>query len=727
MQGNLRKTGIDSRAEVPWATHFCHFYHTKQDLIDILVPYFKNGLEDNEFCMWITAWPLDAGEARQVIYEALPDFSQYLQKGQIEILPYTEWYTRGGSFDSQNVLSGWVEKLESALARGYSGLRLSGNISWLEKYAWQNFMDYEAAKNRLIGKHKMLALCSYYPDKYNASEILDIIRNHEFSLLKRENRWELVEPSNCEKTRQALRESEKSLEKALDELRHTKENLEQSIKKYLNMYDSSPVGYLTLDRRGIIREANATLGKLLNLESTDLTDSRFSQFVVEDFSEKFERYFKNIFKTGAEQYCQLLLKRVNCTPFHARMESIAIRSPSGDINQCRITVHDVTERIMAEEASLDREAELSAIFKSTPMLMLMLDSERRVIKTNQAAADFAGQTVAGMIGLRGGNVLHCLHSLDDPRGCGFGPACVNCLMRLTVLDTLETGRRHDQVECKFQHVRDGKAEEMTLLLHTIRPDLPEKKTLVCIQDITERKQAEEDLIRANQTLVWQKSELETVNREIEAFSYSVSHDLRAPLRSMDGFSQALIEDYADKLDAHGMDYLRRIRQGSQTMSLLIDDMLKLSRVTQAEIHYDKVNLSELVKSVADRLKASQPERQVELKIAPEITTRGDFALLRIALQNLLENAWKFTSGCPQAEIEFGSTETTTFFIKDNGAGFDMAYADKLFTPFQRLHSDREYPGNGIGLAIVERIIRRHGGRIWGESKINQGTTFYFTL
>jgi PAS domain S-box-containing protein len=242
-------------------------------------------------------------------------------------------------------------------------------------------------------------------------------------------------------------------------------------------------------------------------------------------------------------------------------------------------------------------------------------------------------------------------------------------------------------------------------------------------DITERKKAEEALSEYSKNL-------EIAYKELEAFSYSVSHDLKAPLRSLDSFSEILIEDYKEKIDETGQDYLNRIRKASQTMSQLINDMLRLSRIIRTDLQVDTVDITWLVQLIASDLQKNQTGRKVKFIIAPDISVAGDERLLEICLKNLMENAWKFTAKNQNALIEFGETkqdEEKVYFIKDNGVGFDMAYKDKLFQPFQRLHTDKEYPGTGIGLAIVQRIIRRHGGRIWAESEVGKGTTFYFTI
>ncbi len=243
-------------------------------------------------------------------------------------------------------------------------------------------------------------------------------------------------------------------------------------------------------------------------------------------------------------------------------------------------------------------------------------------------------------------------------------------------------------------------------------------------------QMEAEIFQSSQQVKVANEQLHAANKELEAFCYSASHDLLAPLRGLDGFSQALLEDYGDKLGGEGRDLLQRIRAGSQRMGRLIDDLLNLSRVTRSELHREPVNLSELVRNVADEFHKRDPQRKVELRVAKDLNTNGDPRLLRVVLENLLGNAWKYTSKQPAATIEFGLSRNngnSSFFVRDDGVGFDMQFADKLFTPFQRLHGVNEFPGTGVGLATVQRIIHRHGGRIWAEAGVNKGATFYFTL
>jgi signal transduction histidine kinase/response regulator of citrate/malate metabolism len=250
----------------------------------------------------------------------------------------------------------------------------------------------------------------------------------------------------------------------------------------------------------------------------------------------------------------------------------------------------------------------------------------------------------------------------------------------------------------------------------------------------ERVQVEKKITKLNEELEHRvqarTAELQAVNEELEAFAHSVSHDLRAPLRGIHGFSQALLEDHSHQLDAQGMDYLQRVCAASQRMGQLIEDLLNMSRVTRGALRRERVDLRALACKVAAELQESHPERQVKFDIAPELVVNGDARLLRVVLDNLLGNAFKFTGERERATIKVGCTNAhglPTYFVQDNGAGFDMTYAERLFAVFKRLHSDAEFEGTGVGLATVQRIIHRHGGRVWAESVEGEGATFYFTL
>ncbi|MGA2507743.1 MAG: ATP-binding protein [Chitinispirillaceae bacterium] len=247
---------------------------------------------------------------------------------------------------------------------------------------------------------------------------------------------------------------------------------------------------------------------------------------------------------------------------------------------------------------------------------------------------------------------------------------------------------------------------------------------------TKTEAANRELKESIESLRLAKEATESINSEMESFAYSVSHDLRAPLRSIAGFSQLLVEEYSGKLVGEGDDYLKRIAAATEKMGWLIDDLLKLSRVSRAGMERERLDLSAIVRKIADQFAAAEPGRHVEFVLADGLSASGDSHLMTVVIENLLGNAWKFTGNREKARIEFGveqQGEENAFFVKDNGAGFDMAYADKLFRPFQRLHKKEEFAGTGIGLATVKRIIERHGGRVWIKGEQEKGTTVYFTL
>ncbi len=374
------------------------------------------------------------------------------------------------------------------------------------------------------------------------------------------------------------------------------------------------------------------------------------------------------------------------------------------------TARDVTERKQSEEALRTSERRLADALDIAEAAIVSVDENQRICLFDQRAERIFGYTASEVLA----------RPLDLLLPFRFAEAHRQHMSNFA--GAPETARRMGERRDVFGRRKDGTEFPAEAAISKLSQNGQTTFTAV-LRDITERKRAEE-------MLKSYAAQLEAANKELEAFSYSVSHDLRAPLRSIDGFSQALLEDYADKLDAGGQDHLHRVRAAIQRMAQLIDDMLNLSRVTRSEMRYEAVDLSALAQTVATELQKMQPERQVEFVIPKGIVTNGDARMLEVVLENLLTNAWKFSGKKPRARVEFGVTEhdgKPAYFVRDDGAGFDMAYANKLFGAFQRLHGVKDFPGTGIGLATVSRIIHRHGGRVWARGEVDQGATFYFTL
>jgi PAS domain S-box-containing protein len=401
---------------------------------------------------------------------------------------------------------------------------------------------------------------------------------------------------------------------------------------------------------------------------------------------------------------------------HTEVVTTLLGDESGTITQMLGVSRDITERLRAEQALRESEAKFAAFMKYLPGYAYIKDAQGRHLYANAPlrrswgtrGEEWFGKTFNEI--MPGETDFHIRE--NDER--------VVTMRRPIVAEepVAQPGGERTYLSSKFPiELKDG-----SLLLGGITID------------ITDRKRAEEQIRRLNkeleQRVADRTAQLTAANKELEAFAYTVSHDLRAPLRSIDGFSHALLEDYGKKLDEQGKQYLARVRAAAQRMGLLIDDLLTLSRVSRTEMQFTSVNLSALAKAIETELREGEPGREVEFLVAPDMVVTADAHLMQIVLTNLLGNAWKYTGKHPRACIEVGQSgesSSPVYFVRDDGAGFEPAFAGRMFTAFQRLHSQSEFEGTGIGLAIVQRLIHRHGGEVWAEGAVERGATFFFTL
>jgi PAS domain S-box-containing protein len=429
--------------------------------------------------------------------------------------------------------------------------------------------------------------------------------------------------------------------------------------------------------------------------------------------------------TGAIRDAELTLRRrdggITVARYNAEMIDVAGRP-------CILSVlRDVTDRVRAERALGESEEKFSKAFHVSPNAITITDIESgRFVDVNEGYTRLFGFLRSEVLGRTALEV-----------GMWQDPEERAALMA----ELKENGSIRDHLI----HVKNRSGQPFTMLFSSDRIELGGRPHFVTVgQDITARVEAERALRASEETLrrlnieleqrvADRTAELTAANAELESFSYSVSHDLRSPLRAIDGFSKALKEDFGEQLGEEGQDYLRRVRAASQRMGQLIDDLLQLSRAARMEMHRESVNLSEIASEIAAELRERQPEPTVDFECASGLLALADPALSRIVLENLLHNAWKYTRKKASPRVELGRIATAerpgeaVFFVRDNGAGFDMRYSSKLFSPFQRLHPTSEFEGTGIGLATVRRIATRHGGRVWAESVVGEGTIVYFTL
>ncbi len=558
--GRLRRTGIEVVGDVPWGSHFCQFYETAADLADTLVPYFREGLLAHEFCMWVTSAPLEVGEAVRALRAAVPDLDERIAAGQIEILDYRDWYIRDGRFDAGAVLQGWLEKLTEARARGFEGLRLTGNTFWLEEAVWDDFYRYEEMINEVIGRHRMLAVCTYSLEMCEAKEIVDVIDNHEFALIKRSGRWEILKSAIPGRAQEALRESE-------DRYRGLFASMNEGVAVHELVYDADgrPVDYR-------IVEANPAFEK-----NTSIPVDR---------------------ATGA---LATLLYGLEEPPF--------------------------------------------------------FEVYRRVAETGEPAS-----------------FTEYFPPLDRH-------------FRISVVST-----------------RPGTFATV-------------------FQDVTE-------IRRAESALREYAAELQRSNEELERFAYVCSHDLQEPLRSIVSFSQLLDRRCRDRLDANACEYLDFIVEGGNRMQMQITDLLALSRVTTTgrtpEATDADAVLAEVLRDLAGTIEASG----AAVEAGPMPTVMADPGQLGQVFANLIGNALKYRRPDVPPRVRIGAEregDRVRFSVADNGIGIEPEYHDRIFVVFQRLHTREKYDGSGIGLAIVKRIVERHGGTIRVESAPGEGSTFFFTM
>ena len=545
------------------------------------------------------------------------------------------------------------------------------------------------------------------------------LQNHEMPMRSKDGTIRIVSINSNPHYKNGQLVHTRCFSRDVTQRKTAEEALRISQQKLSAIFNQVTVGIVQADQSGRLVLMNQrfceivgrNMEQLLQLELHDITHP-------EDWSASKQAIEKAV-TAGEDCVIEQRYLRPNGTPVWVRT-SVAPVTDTGGARHAVALVEDVSERKRTEAALRKSEDEFRTMFELAGVGKAQLEPiTRQFLRVNRKLCDITGFSA---IELTTRNLVDLIAPEDQESA-------------IRELDRILHGQ---QTSCSMEKRcarKDGRIIWVEISATMVfNADGKPLRLFAVIQDVTERRNAEDEVRRLNAELdhrvTVRTAQLEATNKELEAFCYSVSHDLRAPLRNIVGFSQALLQDYGNNLDEQGKEYLNRACAAGQRMTRLIEDLLHLSRVGRTEMTRAKVDLSGMVQGVAAELQKGEPSRSARWKISDGVSAQGDPRLLRIAFENLLGNAWKFTSKREEAVIEFGQRQEDgerVYFFRDNGAGFDMTYSDKLFGVFQRLHPVSEFPGTGIGLATVQRIINRHGGRIWAEGEAGKGATFYFTL
>jgi PAS domain S-box-containing protein len=492
---------------------------------------------------------------------------------------------------------------------------------------------------------------------------------------------------------------------------------------YRLVVEAMSEGAATVSPRGVILDANPRLSLMTGRRGSELVGTPVLDLIPEPHQAEFTRLLS--VGAGGSARGEMLLATLDGTSLPVLL-AVSGFDLDGMLLRCLVLTDLSAQRAAeaqtaaAHQALRVSEERLRTLVDNAPIGIEELSLSGELVQVNPRMCEITGYTAGELRSLRLQDITHPGDLAAD----------------LANMQRLSSGETDSYAMEKRDVRKDGGVVWVEASRAVVRdPDASPVLIVGTVRDITAQREAEAEVGRLNTDLEARverrTADLALANKNLEAFSYSVSHDLRAPLRALSGYSEALLEDYSDHLDETGRGYAERIQAASERMARLIDDLLQLARVSRSQMHIRPVDLSAEVAAVVKEFQSADPSRQVGISIQDGVQASADRGLIRTVLQNLIENAWKFTSREENPTIEFGSMPAEGAeigcFMRDNGAGFDPAHAAKLFEPFGRLHTDADFAGTGIGLASVQRIIQRHGGRIWAESEVGRGATFYFTL
>ncbi|MCX9011250.1 MAG: MEDS domain-containing protein [Candidatus Methanoperedens sp.] len=740
----LRMSGIDIIGSIPWGTHFCQLYQTRDDLIETLVPYFKAGLKNNEFCIWITSEPLNEEEAREAMREAMPDFDEYARKEQIEIIPYTEWYLKDGAFEYERVRDGWLEKQDQALAGGHDGLRLAGTTFWLENYLWKDFADYELEVNNIIGRYKMLAVCPYSLDKCGANEILDVVNTHQFALIKREGAWKIIESHDLKQANQALRaeiterkrmeETLKESNQQLDLLSYTAGKLLTSEKAHQELERQVKERTAELEKANMELEAEIRVRKQAE-ESVKAERQRFNDilemlpaylvlltpdyhvtFANRFFRERFgeshgRRCFEYLFgRSEPCEICETYTVLKTMAPHHWEWTGPDGHNydifdfPFTDTDGSALIMEvgiDITERKRAEE----RIREQAALLDNAHDAIAVRNMDHCLIYWNKGAQSLYGWTVDEVLGR---NADKLIYKEESP---ALTEAKKNVIERgewTGELHQVAKGGKEVTVESRWTLVQDNEGKP--------------KSILIINTDITEKKNLESQLLRAQRM------------ESIGTLAGGIAHDLNNILTPIMMSVQMLKEKTADE---QSQKLLNILEKNSQRGANLIKQVLSFARGMEGK--RTPLQVAYLISEIERVIKETFP-RDIEIQTGIQkdlFMTSGDSTQLHQVIMNLCVNArdamqeggvlsisaenFFIDENYARMHLEAKVGSYVVVAVSDTGVGIPPEILDRIFEPF--FTTKEQGKGTGLGLSTALAIVKGHGGFINVYSEMGKGTTF----